>query len=515
MPVFVRDIATEGNVRCVGAALPSVQHCAPEVTMAISRARRAELQRRAQQIRLRCQRCGMTVEQICTTILAELPQLLPLEAWRLAYGWSRPQSLAGIATIYEADGLAAPAANSAMLCRWEHGRLAPGPEYGYALCRLYGASLAQLGLRHLAVARDLLPYSGGKGYVAMRGADLAPTNRQATMAGDDASALEALRESIELALEVEGPAGGTLAREQLGSAVEYYSSHYSRFAPGVLAVEVHRTRALVSGMLRQLQTEAARRELRKLAGWLSALVGNLAFHLADYPAAGIHLATAARLGTEVGQNDLICWSLGAQAMTAYTQDRPAAALDLARQAIEYADTPLRRAQILAWSQLRSLALLGERGDAAVVAAAAQDEMAADPRGEQPGRFGFDLAELTLHLSEASLLLGNHYEARVHADSSLRHIAVGRPGWATATLLLARGEVARNRHSDAAALALGVLDVIEPMALRETARARLRALERDLYASGDPGVEAGELRDRVRSLPPLVTVPRISDEPNGR
>ncbi|MEU9886967.1 XRE family transcriptional regulator [Sphaerisporangium sp. NPDC051011] len=455
----------------------------------------------------------MSVEQTVRAILADLqPEMLPLEAWRLAYGWSRPQCLAAILRLYEADGLAEPALNSSMLCKWEHGKGDPGPEYGGVLCRLYGVSPNQLGLRHLSRSASVLSSSDDSRYVAHRGSDLTvATKRQATMAD---AALEALRESIELALEVEGPGGGALAREHLGSAVGYYALHYSRFTPGLLALEVHRTRALVGRMLRQPQTDVDRRELRRLAGWLSALVGNLAFHLADYPAAGIHFATAARLGTAVGQNELVCWSLGAQAMTAYTQDRPAEALDLARQALEYADTPLRRAQILAWAQLRSQALLGQRQDAIATAAAAQDEMAADSHGEQPGRFGFDLAELELHLSEAALLLSDHEQARAHAAASLQHVPVGRPGWATATLLLARGEVARGQYSDGAALALNVLSTVEPDALRETTRLRLRALNQDLFGIGAPGAEARELAERVRSLAPLVPVPRISDEPNG-
>jgi hypothetical protein len=89
--------------------------------------------------------------------------------------------------------------------------------------------------------------------------------------------------------------------------------------------------------------------------WLSALVGNLAFHMSDYAAAQIHFGTAARLGTVTGDAHLICWSLGAQSMAAYTLRRYAKALDLAQQALEYADTPLRRAQILAWCELRSRA----------------------------------------------------------------------------------------------------------------------------------------------------------------
>ncbi len=322
------------------------------------------------------------------------------------------------------------------------------------------------------------------------------------MTAHDDAALAALRESIELALEVEGPAGGPLTREHLTGAVSYYALRYSAFPPAQLASEVHRTRSLIGAMLRQPQDEASRAELRLLAGWLSALVGNLTFHLGDYPAAAIHFSTAARLGTAVGHGDLICWSLGAQAMTAYTQRRHPEALDLARQAGEYAETPLRRAQILAWGELRALAAFGDarRSEAEDVMAAAQDEMAADPQGDQPGRFGFDTAELHVHLAEASLLLGDHAQARAHAEASQQYIPHGRPGWAAAVLVQARSEAARGRLSDATALAHHVLDTLAAPALRETLRVRLRDLDRDLFAAADPGGEARELRERLHTLP---------------
>jgi tetratricopeptide (TPR) repeat protein len=313
-----------------------------------------------------------------------------------------------------------------------------------------------------------------------------------------------------------GPAGGPLVREHLQAAVGYYSLNFSLFAPAQLAIEVHRTRALVTAMLRQQQPETIRNDLRRLAGWLSALVGNLAFTLADYPAAQIHLGTAARLGTAVGESHLICWSLGAQSMTANAQNRYSEALDLARQAYEYADTPLRRAQILAWGELRSLANIGEhhRSEAIRVMASSQDQMAADPEGEQPGRFGFDHAELQLHLAEVSLQFGDAAQAREHAQTSQAAKTVGGPGWAAATLVLARGEAARGRTSDAVALANQVLDIIPAPAIRETSRVRLRDLDHDLFRTADPGSGARELHERIRDLPALVAVGRISDEPNG-
>lgn len=204
-------------------------------------------------------------------------------------------------------------------------------------------------------------------------------------------------------------------------------------------------------------------------------------------------------------------------MNAYTQRRHPEVLELARQAGEYADTPLRRAQIFAWGQLRALAAFGDvhRGEAAHVMAQAQDQMAADPHGDQPSRFGFDTAELHLHIAEASLLLSDHAGARAHAELSQLHIPPGRPDWAAAVLVQARGEAARGRQSDATALAHDVLDTIAAPALRETLRVRLRDLDRDLFTAASPGTEAYELRERLRTLPPLVPVGRASGEPNGR
>src|SRR5262249_24336135 len=119
----------------------------PEVArVRISRARRAEMQRRAAAVRLRGQRAGLSAREVVEQILAEAPGRKALEAWRLAYGWSRRQALDGIAELYEADGLAAPPIDVAMLCRWEHGDAAICVEYAAMLIRLYQASTSLLGL---------------------------------------------------------------------------------------------------------------------------------------------------------------------------------------------------------------------------------------------------------------------------------------------------------------------------------------------------------------------------------
>jgi len=482
------------------------------MTARISRARRAELQRAAQELRRQGQRNRWLVERIAATIRVKLPDMLPLEAWRLAYGWSRPQAVAGISSLYESDGLVAPPVNPSMLCRWEHGTHPPGPEYVSVLCRLYRADAVQLGL----VPARVLQRTGGMPAGYRHGKDAASGNGYQMTAEDEAAALAAVRDSVQLALEAEGPSGGPLAAQHLNAAWRYYDVSYSSFPPAMLAAEVHRTRALVTAMLRAPQPDETRTELRRVGGWLSALAGNLAFHLGDYPAAQIHLSTAARLGTAAGDTRLTCWSLGAQSMTSRAQDRNAEALDLARQAIEYAGTPLRRAQVLAWAELPALARLGGRyrSDALRVIGQAQDQMAADPDSSQPGRFGFDGAELHLHIAEASLLLGNPAMAREHAEASRAETRAGRPSWAAATLTLSQAEVTRGRASDAAALAHGVLDAIPAEFLRQTSRLRLRNLDQSLAGTGTADTEVRSLTERIRALPQLVPVGRVSDEPNG-
>jgi hypothetical protein len=112
------------------------------------------------------------------------------------------------------------------------------------------------------------------------------------------------------------------------------------------------------------------------------------------------------------------------------------------------------------------------------------------------------------------VLGDPARAAVHAQESLAHTTVGRPGWAAATLVLAGSEAHRDRPDQAAELALTVLDVIPPQALRETARQRLAILDSILGAFDQPGPAAHDLHERLGILPPLTTPPQHEPEPTG-
>lgn len=406
--------------------------------------------------------------------------------------------MAAICEVFEQDGLAPPGLTPARLCRWEHNGVQPDPDYAAALARVYQVPPRRLGLNlpgALAVDRYGLPTQPSQPGVVM--AD---------------NALTAVADSVQLQREIEGPGGGPGTRDQVQQAIDYYAGQYARHTPAVLAGEIHRCRQIVVDMLTQHQRDPDRTELRRLAGWLSALLGDLAFTCSDYAGAHIHLGTGARLGTSIGAHRLAGWSLGAQSMVAFFQNRPADALDLAHQAREYADTPLRQAQITAWCELRALAALGRRSDADHAATQAQHHM--DTAEDEPGRFGFDLAELHQHLAESALRLDDTPSARHHAETAIALKSTGSGGWAAATVILARTCAAEHNPADATALATAVLDTVPPAHLRETTRRRLAALDTELHTEPSPAATSRELRERLRALPAHTPAPRTSPEPNG-
>ncbi|WP_169803799.1 helix-turn-helix domain-containing protein [Actinomadura rubrobrunea] len=112
----------------------------------IPAARRREIERKATEIRLDGIRRGLATEEIVDRMLRALgPELFPLEAWRLANGWSRAEVSARLDSLYERDGLAPPGIDAATLCRWEHGERRPSEERIDYLCRLYRTRPDRLG----------------------------------------------------------------------------------------------------------------------------------------------------------------------------------------------------------------------------------------------------------------------------------------------------------------------------------------------------------------------------------
>lgn len=489
----------------------------------IDRARRAEIRILAAKIRHRGELAGWDTSRIAAAILSAIADVRQLEAWRLAHGWSRMDVIDDIAGLYRQAQLRAPAINSSMLCRWEHGHSVPSAEYAAALCRIYQVSHEQLGLPAPA-----LPGTSASGaFSAPFGAPTAPPalarpasviqgresrHRPRTSKAGQCGGLPAVRESAQLAIEAEGPGGGPMTVVQLHRAVRYYDLNYGTFPPRLLADEVRGCRAVITGMLGHDQPAAMRRTVLLLGAWFSALLGSLAFDVADYPGAEIHLSAAAGLAASSDSRRLLGWVLAAQSVLVGVQGRPLHALGLAAQAVHHADTPLRRAQALTWAQLPALVQLDRGDNARETMADAEREMAASPVRGKAGRFGFDRAEFKLHLAEAAWGLGDFGAAREHAEESLRYTTPGRPDWAAATLALARGNAVADCPDHGAALALRVLDTISAEMLRSSDWRQLAELDKQLAAEHAASPLAAELHERLLAMGPdqlaraLIVIP---------
>ncbi|MFF8992493.1 Twin-arginine translocation pathway signal [Streptomyces sp. NPDC014983] len=456
----------------------------------VTRKRRAEIQREASRIRAQCQREGHTQERIVTTLRSALPELTALEAWRLALGWSRPQAIREVAAVYQTDGLLPPGLTPATLCRYEHGQEEPGDEYRLMISRAYGARPDQLGLatRCLWCSTCATPPLFHYGQHQREEMNIVRKEPMTT-----ASGLPAIRESVQWAV-LDAPGGSPALIALAEAAVEHYALNYSKHPPAVLLEEVRQTRNLLS-----TATAAADRDiehgLRRQVGWLSALLGNLAFHLDDRAGARTHLTLAGALGESTQEKALTAWASGALAMVATARKDWQHARRHAEYGLQHAPEGLRRAQLLGWALLPTLAATGRAAEADDVIGESDEIMrSAD---ELPGRFGYDRAEHRLHVAEAYLTLERFDRAAAVARESIAAAPAETPGWVAATLVLALAE-ARDAPDQAAIRALGVLDLIPPPRLRATARQRLTRLGRLLDASATNA--ASELAERLRTLP---------------
>ncbi|THA53155.1 tetratricopeptide repeat protein [Streptomyces sp. A1136] len=468
---------------------------------AIARSRRAVIKKEAAGIRMRCQRERLDTEQTAAEIRRALPEVQQLEAWRLALGWSRSETITQVKAQYVADGLLPRNLSDPMLCRWEHrpGER-PDREYTVMLCRAYGATPAQLGLgltEQVFPERELstvIRYGRPETDTCSAGA------REMVVHMTTAAGLPAVRESLQLAL-LAGPHGSTEVAELADAAVEHYALTYPKHPAYLLFEEVRAARGMLTDCLVTGHVpEQVADGLHRNVGWLSALMGNLAFHLDDHTGARAHLATAAAYGSRTDDARLTAWALGAQSMVARAENRYETALAYAERAVAHAPAGLPKAQAHAWAQLTSLACLGREQEANTALASAARELEADPVGFAPGRFGFDAAEYTLHQAESAIALGHHNRARSTAETSITSTAVATPGWAAATLVLAQAE-APTQPTDAAQRALDVLDRVPAARLRSTSRARLARLDKVL--ADVPATGVADLHERVRALVPLI------------
>ncbi|EPH45352.1 hypothetical protein STRAU_1617 [Streptomyces aurantiacus JA 4570] len=362
------------------------------------------------------------------------------------------------------------------------------------LCAVYGARPDQLALDRRRVPWDSVVIRYGRAHTATddgHGPDGQESMRMTTDAG-----LPAVAESVRLAL-LESPEGGPLVVDLAEAVVEHFALNYSKHPPHALFVQVRDVRQLLTPVVKSGHANTG---VLRQVGWLSALLGNLAYHLDDVSGARVHLTAAAAYGAGAGERRLEAWASGAQSMVARSCGRITAAVEHAERGAAAAPEGLVRAQLHAWALLPALAAAGRGDDADHALATALNELEAAARAEAPGRFGFDAAELALHQADAFVVLGRTAAARTSAEASLAACAADTPSWAAASLTLAQAE-STSAPQDAVQRAHDVLDRVPATRLRSTARTRLWHLNGMLTGVGGP--VAGDLMERLRMLPASI------------
>lgn len=459
----------------------------------ISRGEQSALTATARRLRTAGQRHHQPASEIAATLRAQLA-LHPLEAWRLAHGWSRRQVVEAVGEVYRAADRAIPGMTESMLCRWERYGVQPDPEYSRALAAVFAVRPRELGLADAAVpVRHTAATSSPE---PARCYARPPSSRDLGFGGvmsepePPPTSLSAVRDSLVLTLATSAPGDADL-HDQLDGAVAHYDRTYSHHPPGVLAGEVAATRGLVAGLLNR-QPEQGRAHLLGVCGWLSALLGNLAYHQDDDGAATTHLATALSLGTDARDRRLQAWTRGAQAMLARSRHQWRRALDLARDGYDLAATPLQQAQLIAWAQLPAQAHLGQHRETENALRHAETHL--EHATFHSGRFGMDAAEFHLHVAESAAALGDTDRAREHADLSAAEKVPYGPGWVAARLVRAQSD-----PDEAAETAADVLTHVAPARLRATSRRRLQSTHTLLAQNSHP--QAEDIGARLRVLPP--------------
>lgn len=361
-----------------------------------------------------------------------------LKAHRLARGWSRPEAVERILATYDADGLPPPKLTTQRLCAWEHDpRVRPGEEYLDRLCRVYETRPDQLGYGHdyTPVAKQVtsdLPgepsatYAGlpAVSHEAQSDGEEADTNRPEFLRAIGATGLAALldraaRAAARLSSKLGSSNLGPVTIEQLELRVAGLMQGFQHTSSNLLFREVFAQQEEVDALLEGRQPLRQRRELYRIAGQLSALLGATAFDLGDHPTAHAHLLTAWQLAREVGDHDLIAVVRVNQSTTALWAGNFRGALDYAQDGQRYA-TGARRAQLAARCEARAYARMSERANAFDALARADRAMPSQPVTDDPGGGWsvFSPAALQLYTGISLLWLSDPGQAEPYARQAI-------------------------------------------------------------------------------------------------
>ncbi|MGH8888022.1 MAG: hypothetical protein ACRDYX_23280 [Egibacteraceae bacterium] len=392
---------------------------------------------------------GWSIPQIVEAIVDRFG-VSRLKAHRLARGWIRPEAVERILATYDADGWPRPKLTPQRLCAWEHNpRVRPGEEYLDRLCRVYETRPDQLSYGHDytlpavpaecgtgsepsaayagTLAAPLALTAGGHhdaGHEARSDGEEADTNRPEFLRAIGATGLAALLDragnaAVRLGRKVGSSNLGPVTIAQLELRVAGLMQGFQHTPWDELFRATLAQHEEVETLLDGRQPLDQRRQLYRIAGQLSALLGETSFILGDYPNAHTHLLTAWQLAREVGDHDLIAVVRVHQSTAALWAGDFQEALDYAQDGQRYA-TGARRAQLAGRCEARAYARMSERPNAFDALQRADRAMPSQPVTDDPGGGWsvFSPGALELYTGISLLWLGDAKEAEPHARQAI-------------------------------------------------------------------------------------------------
>jgi tetratricopeptide (TPR) repeat protein len=166
-------------------------------------------------------------------------------------------------------------------------------------------------------------------------------------------ALDASREAGSSSL-----APGTI--DKLHHAIDHYTTAFPSTPADKLYEEVLPVRRWVGSLMNGKLTLGEHRELIIAAGWMSALLGLLAYDRRDYAALRAWCDDGRDRGIEAEHLELAAWSREPLAIAAFYSGHPDRALALAREGLALAPKRSAVEYKLAAQEMRALAALGDR-----------------------------------------------------------------------------------------------------------------------------------------------------------
>jgi transcriptional regulator with XRE-family HTH domain len=348
---------------------------------------------------------------------------------RLAFRWAHGMTLGDVAAAWNQQDASGRAPMTASRIsdyeRWPEGGKRPTPYVLLMLAKIYGTTPAMLlddrdykSFNEKQIfeaielcrsnAHDTQPPEGAA--VTPSASENAPDQQQmprrqvvhAVSAVTGVMAASDYLESIELVRQAEASDLGPQTLEQLDRTVERLGLEYLHTPPARTLEEVRAWQQYVAQLLRGKQTLTQKTHLYRVAGWLSALLGHLAFDMGQDSA--VHCATALHLAEEAGDTELTAWVRGTQAMVAVYGDRPDEAVQFSQAGRRVAPTGSATVARLWGQELRAYAQMDERGPAEH--AMAEGERAFDGLLQEPNVsiFSFDRPYLPFYTGTAYVWL---------------------------------------------------------------------------------------------------------------